>query len=694
MEPMEKLPNRNRRERGMAVLISAVLMFFTIGTVGLAVDGGLAYLVKGRLMAAVDAASLGAARGLNLGEDVNAANAAATTAAARFFNANFPQGYMATDPNETSVTPTFTVVQSNGSPTGILQVDVTGSVMAPTYFMNLFNVAKMRVSATGTATRRTLVMMMVLDVSGSMQQRQTLGTIPATVTSSTRSCDAMIFAASKFLDYFSSYDYIGAATFGSDTRVVYAPSTSYKRSDGAGLNAILRNINCPGWTNTAPSINLAWDQIRNVGLKLAMNEVILFTDGMPNVVTGNFPLRTQRDTRFGPAQNYSGTNPSPPTTSTAQLLYKDSLDPFAPSTYNLATNVTPTLDGPYTSAQQVQRNAGVLARYGDSRFLPLTTDQWNKYNGLTNATKAAFGWFLPGAGGPYRARWIVDVNAPAMNYFNCTNANRSVNVADRGVTWMCYDMPLAATGMSPATFYGSITAGRNPNNSPSYNPIHGDRANFFGVPVFGETVTHPPSGFPRPSSNGATGTAQSVAFFPLVDSKGNSNYGFRENWVYNVNQGCAPSGTPLPNGATSLCKFRGGLWADYPAAGLGTNKFTAGPYVDRMRPDLPNAFPAAAMNSAVDAANRVKADTEYNIRFDTVYLVGTEDNVDREFLQIIANVQVFKPTIFDGAGAPNQGANPHYNPNHQEGLWYYTTNPADLAGLFAQIAGSLLRLSA
>lgn len=688
------LPVKSPRERGVAVLVSAVLMFFTIGTVGLAVDGGLAYLVKGRLMAAVDSASLGAARGLNLGEDVDAANAAATTAAQRFFHANFPQNYMGTDPTQTTITPTFTVVQQNGNPTGILRVDVRGSVMAPTYFMNLFNVARMRVSATGSATRRTLVMVMILDVSGSMQSRQTLGSIPSSVSSSTRSCDAMVYAASKFLDYFSSYDYIGAVTFASTARVVYAPSTNYKRSDGAGLNAVLRNINCSGGTNTAPSINLAWDQIRNVGLRLAMNEIILFTDGMPNLMTGNWPLRTQRDTRFGPAQNYSGSNPSPPTSNTDLLLFKDSRDPFHPGTYNLATNFTPTLDAPYTTAQQAQINAGVTPAYGDSRFLPLTTAQWNKYNSYNNATKAAFGWFLPGATGPYRARWIVDSDAPAGNYFNCINGNRRADVPNAGVTWMCYDMPVAATGTSPDTFYGSIVSARNPSSGSQYDPRWGDKGNSLVAPVFGESVTNPPSGFMRMGTNGAIGATQTIAYVPLLDAKGNSNYGFREDWVYDVNQGCAPAGTPLPNGNTDLCKFRGGLWNLYPAAGLGTNKFTAGPYRDYLRPDLPNVYPAVAMNSAVSAANRAKSDTDYNIRFDTVYLVGTEDNVDREFLQIIANVQVFKPTIFDGANAPMQGNNPFYNSNHQEGLWYFTTNPADLAGLFAQIAGSLLRLSA
>lgn len=687
MTPTHPLPVRSPRERGIAVFLAAVMMFFTVGTVGLAIDGGLAYLVKGRLMAAVDAASLGAARGLNLGEDIAAANTAATTSARRFFKANFPDNYMGTDPTRTTVTPTFTVLQSNGNPTGILQVDVTGSVTAPTYFMNLFSVSNMRVSATGTATRRTLVMVMILDISGSMGTRANAGIIPASVSSSSSSCDAMVYSASKFLDYFSSYDYIGAVTFSTSSTNIYPPSKDYKKTDGSGLNAQLKNISCTGGTNTAPSINMAWAAIRNVGLKLAMNEIILFTDGMPNIMTGNFPIRTQIDTRFGPGFSYGI---SPPPTSDNRLLYRDSRDPYSNTTYDLSPNQTLSMSGPWTTAQQTLRSQGITATYGDSRFLPLTSAQYTTYTSWSSTNRNALGWFLGSANGPYVPRWLKDNAAPAANYKNCINTNTNTAVANRGVTYTCYQMPLPSLNTSPSTFYGGIGQA----TTPSYDPRFGAKTTGLYAPYTGESVGSVPSGFVSMTTNGNIGASQTIAYVPDLDAKGNSNYGFRENWVYNVNNNCAPNGTILPNGATDLCKMRGGLWADYPAAGLGTNKFTAGPYIDRLRADLPNVYPAAGMNSAVDAALRTKSDTDYNIRFDCVYLVGSEDNVDREFLQIIANVQVFKPTIFDGTNAGNQGNNPYFNANLQQGLWYYTTNPADLANLFAQIAGSLLRLSA
>jgi Flp pilus assembly protein TadG len=271
--------SRRVREKGIAIIISSIMMMFTVGSVGLAIDGGVAYFVKGRLMAAVDSAALAAGRSLNLADDLDMVEQVATTGATRFFQANFPDRFMGTDPTKTKIDPDFEMIMSNGSPTGVLKVRVDGEVVAPTYFMKIFNVPSMKIVASGTATRRTLVMMLILDVSGSMGTRQTsVGTIPATVTSTSRACDAMIYSAAKFIRYFSPYDRVGFATFSSSSRVVYAPSTNFKDGGSAGMTDDLAALNCSGGTNTAPAMNISWDQVRGVGLKLALNSIVLFTD--------------------------------------------------------------------------------------------------------------------------------------------------------------------------------------------------------------------------------------------------------------------------------------------------------------------------------------------------------------------------------------------------------------------------------
>ncbi len=718
--------HRGRRkpgERGIAIIISAILLMFTVGIVGLAIDGGVAYFVKGRLMAAVDSAALGAGRGLNLGDTIAEAETQAGLSAQRFFKANFPDKFMGTDPAKTSIVPEFQMIMSNGAPTGVLQVTVTGEVTAPTYFMKIFTKDSMKIRASGTATRRTLVMMLILDVSGSMSARQTtVGTIPSTVTATSRPCDAMVYAAAKFIKYFSPYDYVGFSTFSSSSRVVYPPSTNFKNGGSSGMEDALADVNCSGGTNTAPSLNISYDQIINVGLKLAMNSIVLFTDGMPNQVTGNWPLRTQIDTRYGPGPTYSLT--SPPTNTS--LLYRDLRFPLQScGSYSPCPNIARDPDSAlndasipvalrgYTLAQRTAIQAGQSPVLGNPAMLPLTNYQYNNTSGASSdATKRGFLWYssserdkwgfhLASTAGPYRPRWIQDNNAPSMNFDYCRDQNQYWGVADRGVTWMCYQLPLpVTTGTAGTTMRGTYSqTGTYKNSSQaaadqiSYHQWFGDKSNNWNKPTDTMSTTGFPSGFPTPTgtNGGRRSAAQTFAFIPDTDAMGNSNRGFRDNWVYNVNEGCAPAGTPIPANS-GLCRFRGGTWTDYPTSGLGTNVWTSGPYVDKLRTDLPNAYPAAAMNSAVSAANLIKSNTDYNIKIDSIYLIGNEDTVDREFLQVIANTKEIKPTIFDGIGAMPY-TNPYYNPNQQTGLWYSTTDPTALSALFAEIASSLLRIS-
>lgn len=661
----------SNKEKGMAIIITSILLFFTLGIVGLAIDGGLAYVVRGRLTAAVDAAALGAGRGINLGTDVASANAAATASATRFFNANFPPGFMGTNPALTTVTPTFTQLTTNGSPNGVLQVTVTGRVSAPTYFMKIFNVPAVSVSASGTANRRTLVMMMILDISGSMGTRNTsVGTIPTSLVNNASSCEAMVYSSIQFLNYFSPYDYIGVATFSSSGQVVYNPSTNYKNTGSTGAAQAIANLQCGGSTNTTPALELSYTAIQNIGLKLAMNEIVLFTDGVANTVNGSFPVRTQKDTRFTPAVGYTI---SPPPSNNL-LLHSDPLDPL---TYN------PGLTGwPKT--------------------LPLSTSDYNTYTSTSQTIRDRFGWYLASKNGPYQPRWIQDVNAPANNYTNCINNNSSNELA-----YKCYNAALPSTNTSPGTISGSIARGSISNasiwNGTTYNQgtntslgttnnysyTYGARQGIQATVVGGSTGS-PPSGFPTASDS--TYTSQTIAYFPDTDSYGNSHRGFKDNWVFEVNSQCAPAGTPINGG--NLCRFMGGDWTQSPYNTLGekSNFFASGPYQGKLRPDFPNVFPVAAMNSATNSANKIRGNTDYNIRIDSIYLMGNEGVVDREFLQRVANVQYISPIVFDPVGTQSY-ANPAYNSAQQQGLFFATTDGSQLSVLFAQIAANLLRLS-
>jgi len=159
---------RHSRERGMAIIFYATMLFFVIGCVGLAVDVGTIYMIKARLSAAADAAALAAGRSVNLALTLGQAQSNAISTANQFFTANFPNGYFNTLGSPT-VTPLLTQeTDGNGNPNGVLDIQVSASVRAPTYFMNIFNVSNISVGANGTASRRGLVLMMVLDISSSM----------------------------------------------------------------------------------------------------------------------------------------------------------------------------------------------------------------------------------------------------------------------------------------------------------------------------------------------------------------------------------------------------------------------------------------------------------------------------------------------------------------------------------------------
>ncbi len=295
---------KDPKRRGFIMLTHAIMLFFTIAMIGLAVDAGTMYVIKGRLSSAVDAAALAAGRSVNLANTVAAASAAATTTATQFFNANFASGYLGTGTMNLT-TPTFTQeVDANGNPNGILDIAVTASVPAPTYFMQIFGVKTVTVSATGTATRRGTVMILVLDTSVSMN------------SGSPTACSAMRSAAQQFITNFSPYDTIGVVQFGYTASLLYAPSTNFGNGT---LNGLLGGLTCQDNTNTTSALWLAYEQIKSVGLPLAYNSIVLFTDGSPNGISAQFPLRTQSDVRYG--QDYTqSTCPSTNSTCTMPVI--------------------------------------------------------------------------------------------------------------------------------------------------------------------------------------------------------------------------------------------------------------------------------------------------------------------------------------------------------------------------------------
>ena len=148
------------KQEGQVLVFAALTIVVLLGITGLAIDGGIVYGVKAKLSSALDAAALAAADAT--GDSSNGYKAAINAGTARF-NANYPAGYL----NSTPSAPTISVVPGTPRP-GDIQVTVTASATAPTYFMQVLGLNKVNASSTAQATKSDLDMVLVIDNTGSL----------------------------------------------------------------------------------------------------------------------------------------------------------------------------------------------------------------------------------------------------------------------------------------------------------------------------------------------------------------------------------------------------------------------------------------------------------------------------------------------------------------------------------------------
>jgi len=279
---------RQKKQKGVALVLSALMLLVLVPMIGLGVDGGVAYLLRAKLSAAVDAAVLAGARSLSRGVDLQSQAASAAAVAKKYFDANFPAGTW----GSLNATRSATVNQDDN--THVRWVTVTASVDAPLYFMAMLNQQTAHIALTGTAKRRDVNVMLVLDRSGSMgsyvdahghtQYSPTGGAIPA-----------MINAATSFVNQFAQgRDKVGMVAFGGDYYRVL-PTANF-----SALAGQIGQITASGNTGSAQALWQAYDALGNIpdqngnpkGEPGALNVILFFTDGLPNAITADYaPLR-------------------------------------------------------------------------------------------------------------------------------------------------------------------------------------------------------------------------------------------------------------------------------------------------------------------------------------------------------------------------------------------------------------------
>ncbi len=91
---MRASSSNRKGERGIAILMAALLLMLAVPLMGLMFDSSLLFIMKARLQGAVDGAALAGARALAKGADFPSQISTAQSEAAAFVRLNYPEGYL------------------------------------------------------------------------------------------------------------------------------------------------------------------------------------------------------------------------------------------------------------------------------------------------------------------------------------------------------------------------------------------------------------------------------------------------------------------------------------------------------------------------------------------------------------------------------------------------------------------------
>jgi Flp pilus assembly protein TadG len=247
--------NQQRRKSGQTLVFFAIMSLMLFLVVGLCVDAGSIYLTKASLDKAVDAASLTIVRNLYQGQTQ------ATRVGQAVFAANFK--------SSSSTNAAFLDITYGTDSMNNTTVTILGTATVNTYFLRVVpQFQTFQISAGATATRAKLVMSLILDRSGSMDNNGGAAQLPG--------------AVSTFISFFDDVmDRVALISFSSTTNLNVSMRQPFK---SLVVNAA-NNLNFDGYTCTEGSLKLAKEQ--NDSVVVPANEnvvklVVLFTDGLAN----------------------------------------------------------------------------------------------------------------------------------------------------------------------------------------------------------------------------------------------------------------------------------------------------------------------------------------------------------------------------------------------------------------------------
>jgi Flp pilus assembly protein TadG len=305
------------KQHGQVLVLLATSMLLLVSVVGFAIDSGLGYMVKTRLNAAVDSASIAAARAVTQGNDQSAQVAYARLAAQRFFAANYPDGYLNSRPvlNEPAIT----------FDRGKVTLDLSAQAALPASFMGILGFQQMNVSASAQSVRKDLDLALVMDTSGSLKAQA------AKVRSS----------AISFLEKFSpSTDRVGLIHFAYGAIVDDPIRTAGRGFDRNSTKTHINDYVFEGSTNSSEGMWHARDQLNSIAPinRSTLRVIVFFSDGSPNSFASFFPFKNPADcAAAGTISTGDGTSAS----STSGLYRPDRIS--TDLTGACSTNGSPTI---------------------------------------------------------------------------------------------------------------------------------------------------------------------------------------------------------------------------------------------------------------------------------------------------------------------------------------------------------------
>jgi len=255
-----------RNARGTIVVMLALSIVFLLCFVAVATEAGRWYLLRAELSKSVDAGALAAAK------NISNPYVSTTAIAKDYCVENFPAGAYGT-PSTGAGAPAF-----GATAIGFDKVSVTGTANSPAILGQLLGVNGVTVSSAGTAQKRDVEIMMVLDRSTSMA-----GTPIADLKT----------AAKSFVSYFTATqdkDKVGLISFATSVTVDRPLGTNFVAPMTTSINAMAAS----GYTNTEDAIDQCdgpsgfTNQTGIVGDKRIQQFMIFFSDGNPTALRAQF----------------------------------------------------------------------------------------------------------------------------------------------------------------------------------------------------------------------------------------------------------------------------------------------------------------------------------------------------------------------------------------------------------------------